>query len=122
MPRARRIFHGMENNETRIFGDYERTAMETTNQFVSRHRYADFTRHMGGTPMNQNNVLGEGADIAGGSGISDSSSARKACRGKGLSNISGSIFLKIPTTLWMIYSMRFQVIQQDEVRENAVSW
>lgn len=41
-------------------GDYKRTAMETINQFVSRHQYADFIKRMGGTPSNQDWVLNEG--------------------------------------------------------------
>lgn len=41
-------------------GDYKRTAMETINQFVSRHDYADFIRRMGGKVYNQEMVLDEG--------------------------------------------------------------
>ena len=41
-------------------GDYKRTAMETINQFVSRHDYADFIRNMGGRVYNQADVLDNG--------------------------------------------------------------
>ena len=41
-------------------GDFKRTAMETINQFVSRHDYADFIRNMGGRVYNQDWVLNEG--------------------------------------------------------------
>lgn len=41
-------------------GDYKRTAMETINQFVSRHQYVDFIRRLGGTATNQNEVLSNG--------------------------------------------------------------
>ena len=41
-------------------GDFKRTAMETINQFVSRHDYADFIRNMGGRVYNQADVLDNG--------------------------------------------------------------
>ena len=42
-------------------GDFKRTAMETINQFVSRHDYAEFIRNMGGRVYNQDMVLNEGS-------------------------------------------------------------
>lgn len=41
-------------------GDFKRTAMETVNQFVSRHDYADFIRNMGGRVYHQEEVLENG--------------------------------------------------------------
>ena len=41
-------------------GDFKRTAMETINQFVSRHDYAEFIRNMGGRVYNQADVLENG--------------------------------------------------------------
>lgn len=41
-------------------GDFKRTAMETINQFVSRHDYAEFIRNMGGMVYNQADVLENG--------------------------------------------------------------
>lgn len=41
-------------------GDYKRTAMETINQFVSRHDYVYFIKNMGGRANNQEKVLDEG--------------------------------------------------------------
>lgn len=41
-------------------GDFKRTAMETINQFVSRHDYADFIRNMGGRVYNQTDILDNG--------------------------------------------------------------
>lgn len=41
-------------------GDFKRTAMETINQFVSRHDYAEFIRNMGGRVYNQADILDNG--------------------------------------------------------------
>lgn len=41
-------------------GDYKRTAMETINQFVSRHTYVDFVKRLGGVSLYQKKVLDEG--------------------------------------------------------------
>ena len=44
-------------------GDFKRTAMETINQFVSRHDYADFIRNMGGRVYNKADVLDNGGGV-----------------------------------------------------------
>lgn len=41
-------------------GDYKRTAMETVNQFVSRHEYKGFIERLGGKALNQQQVLDNG--------------------------------------------------------------
>ncbi len=45
-------------------GDYKRTAMETINQFVSRHQYTEFVRRLGGTATHQDEILGNGSGYA----------------------------------------------------------
>ena len=42
------------------YGDYKRTAMETVNQFVSRHEYARFIERLGGTARHEKAVLKDG--------------------------------------------------------------
>ena len=41
-------------------GEFKRTAMETVNQFVSRHDYASFIERMGGQAINQDSILEKG--------------------------------------------------------------
>ena len=43
------------------WGDYKRTAMETVNQFVSRHEYAKFIERLGGTARHEKAVLKDGS-------------------------------------------------------------
>ena len=43
------------------WGDYKRTAMETVNQFVSRHEYARFIERLGGTAIHEKAVLKDGS-------------------------------------------------------------
>ena len=42
------------------WGDYKRTAMETVNQFVSRHEYSKFIERLGGTARHEKAVLKDG--------------------------------------------------------------
>lgn len=42
-------------------GDYKRTAMESINQFVSRHEYGTFIERLGGKAINRQQVLDEGS-------------------------------------------------------------
>lgn len=42
-------------------GDYKRTAMETVNQFVSRHEYARFIERLGGTAKHEKEILEGGS-------------------------------------------------------------